>query len=147
MSLTVTTGLYKATAAFFEGLIGNVINRSTETVRQYALAAHWNTTTNHKPLRSLLQTQQARDWYDVCTSSKLFSIKTLARKWEDARLNTTRWQTIHFSKDIIERWQETAHEAGIKASKFNLLASWIHLVRDLSTSLGYRVTCSSERRR
>jgi len=86
-------------------------------------------------VRSLLQTQQARDWFDVCTSSKLFSVKTLARKWRAARESATRWQTIHFSKETIEMWQNIALEAGVKVSKFNLIASWIHLVRYSSTLL------------
>lgn len=69
----------------------------------------------------------------MCTSSKLFSVKTLARKWQATRESAAKWQTIHFSRETIEMWQGIAREAGVKVSRFNLIASWIHLVRVSST--------------
>jgi hypothetical protein len=133
--LTRILGLHKAAAAFCEGLSGDVHKRSTDLARQYILAAQGKVDPKRQPVRSLLQTQQARDWFDICTSSKLASVKILASKWKTARNNAARWQTIHFPRKIIEMWQEMAREADVKVSRFNLLASWIHLVRDSSTSL------------
>jgi hypothetical protein len=128
-SLTAAPGLYKAAAAFCEGLSSDIHKRPTNLVRIYTLTGDKNTESRWKPVRSLLQTQQARDWFDICTSSKLFSIKTLASIWQNARNNATRWQTIHFPRETIELWQEIAREAGVRVSKFSLLASWVHLVR------------------
>ena len=135
-------GLYKAAAAFCEGLTGDVHNRSINLTREYKVATDGNTGSRWKwhSRRSLLQTQQARDWFDVCTSSKLFPVKTLASKWKTARKNATRWQTVHFSKEIIETWQDIASEHGVKVSKFCLLASWVHLVRDPTALLDQKVT-------
>lgn len=135
VSITATPGLYKAAAAFCEGLSSDIHKRPTNLVREYMLAGDRNVGSRWKSVRSLLQTQQARDWFDICTSSKLFSMKTLARIWQNARQNATKWQTIHFSREIIDLWQGIARETGVKVSKFNLLASWIHLVRDSSIFL------------
>jgi hypothetical protein len=134
-----STGLYKAAAAFCEGLGGDVHKRPINFNRQYTLVSDGNTGSKWQSVRSLLQTQQARIWFDMCTTSKLFPIKTLARKWETARNNATRWQTVHFSRETIEMWQELAREAGVKVSKFSLLASWIHLVRHISRFLYQRI--------
>jgi hypothetical protein len=133
-SLTATIGLYKAAAAFCEGLGSDIHKRPTNLVREYTLAGDRNVGSRWKSVRSLLQTQQARDWFDICTSSKLFSMETLGRIWQNARNNVTRWQTIHFSRETIDLWQTIAREAGAKVSKFNLLASWIHLVCGSSVS-------------
>jgi hypothetical protein len=138
--LTIFLGLYKAAAAFCEGLVGDVHTRSTNVTRHYTFAGQGKILSKRQPLSSLLETQQARDWFDVCTSSKLFPIKTLARKWKDARYNATRWQTVHFPRSTIEMWQDLARKAGIKVSKFNLLASWIHLVSYPSESSDLRQT-------
>ena len=131
--LIAVAGLYRAASAFCEGLSGDIHKRSTNLIREYKVATDGKTESKwewkRQPLRSLLQTQQARDWFDMCTSSKFFNIKMLASKWKTARNDATRWQTIHFPKEMIEAWQDIANKAGVKVSKFSLLASWIHLVR------------------
>lgn len=131
--LRVVAGLYKAASAFCEGLSGDIHKRSINLIREYKVATDGKTGSKwewkRQSLRSLLQTQQARDWFDMCTSSKIFNLKMLASKWKTARKNATRWQTIHFPKEIIEMWQDIAKKAGVKVSKFSLIASWIHLVR------------------
>lgn len=131
--LRVVAGLYKAASAFCEGLSGDIHKRSINLIREYKVATDGKTESKwewkRQSLRSLLQTQQARDWFGICTSSKLFNLNMLASKWKTARNNATRWQTIHFPKEMIEMWQDIAKRAGVKVSKFSLIASWIHLVR------------------
>jgi hypothetical protein len=35
---------------------------------------------------------------------------------------------IHIPKETIVRWKDLAAEAGAKVSRFDLLASWLHVV-------------------
>lgn len=120
--------MYNAASAFCEGLHGEIPQRTTETDRQYRVAGHEKST----PLRNLkgssLRTQQAREWWDMCTGSKLFPALTLARKWKTAMSHDTQWQTVHVSEQVLDGWRILARESGVKVSDFDLFASWIQLV-------------------
>jgi hypothetical protein len=126
--LTVILGLYNAAAAFCEGLHGEVLERKTETDREYKVAGHGDTVSRPRLLRSSLRTQQAREWWDLCTGNTLFPALTLVRKWRSNMSHGPQWRTIHVSEQVFNEWRTLASEARVKASDFDLFASWIHLV-------------------
>lgn len=126
--LKQTLALHDAAAAFCQGLHDEIPQRAIETNRQYRVAARDNTAPRGRSLPSSLRTQQAREWWDMCTGSKLFPPLTLARKWLTAMRHDTQWQTIHIPEQIVAGWRDLACESGAKVSDFDLLASWIQLV-------------------
>jgi hypothetical protein len=100
-------------------------------------SGHDNTALRGRLGRSSLRTQQAREWWDKCTASKLSTVMTFARKWLTAIRHDTQWQTIHVPERVFEEWRSLACESGAKVSDFDLFASWIQLVgapRQLSRS-------------
>ena len=120
--------MYNAANAFCEGLHGEIPQRTTDTDRQYRIAGHEKPTPGKQSPNSTLRTQQAREWWDMCTGSKLFPVLTLARKWWTAMSHETQWRTIHLSNSVVSEWRKLASNAGVKVTEFDLLASWIQLV-------------------
>lgn len=128
------TGLYKAAEAFFEGLTGPVAQRSNKLDRRYIFQCDdVKTHVEHGKakipcLKNSVSTSIARDWLENYDPSGLFPLAVAGREWWNRWTVSTRQQMIHIPKEAIMRWKSLAAEAGAKVSRFDLLASWIHVV-------------------
>ena len=138
------SGLYNAVAAFCEGLYGPVAERLT-TDRKYMSASYSRSGSRWQSVHLRLQTQQARDWWILCTSSKLFPMKTIINKWRDAKRTTTQWKTIQVPESILDKWRGIACESGVKVSTFDLFASWIHMASNATFKTRSRRSMVGER--
>lgn len=129
--LTRFQGLYRAAEAYclclHRDISKRVVNKqSTSTASgDYSVKPR---KLSDRQIRSSLGTRQNLEWWDICTSNRIFPLITLARKWRDSKRVRTCWQTIHLPEHILEEWRAIALEKGVKASNFDLLASWTHLV-------------------
>jgi hypothetical protein len=132
--LTQFLALYNAATAFCEGLHGETNRRSSRAHVDYKVLDHAaipqesKTNSRASPVVESLGTLQARSWWQICTSSKLFPVMTIARKWVDFYRTSTRWQTVFFPQNIIDGWRDAAQNSEVKVSTFDLFTSWIHLV-------------------
>jgi hypothetical protein len=125
--------IYNATAAFCEGLHGEVTPRGSRAEVDYEVIdaeAEKNTSLSAKNLFDALTTSQARAYWSWCDGSLLFPIATLIRKWLDARRTPTRWQTVFFPQAILDGWRNDAQDAGVKVSTYDLFTSWLHMVSE-----------------
>lgn len=132
--LTQAVALYNAATAFCEGLHGEINRRPSRAHVVYKVLDHAAIPKDSKthcqtsPVIQPLGTLQARSWWQICTSSRLYPVMTIARKWVDFYRTSTRWQTVFFPQNIIYGWRDAAQQAGVKVSTFDLFTSWIHLV-------------------
>lgn len=132
--LTQSVALYNAATAFCEGLHGETNRRPSRADVVYKVLDHGAIPKDSKIhcqtslVVESLATLQARSWWQICTSTRLYPVMTIARKWVDFYRTSTRWQTVFFPQYIINGWRDAAQQAGVKASTFDLFTSWIHLV-------------------
>jgi hypothetical protein len=128
-------GLYKAAEAFFEGLNGPIAKRSNHLDRQYIFQCDDSKThEGHEPAKAselidLVSTSVARAWLQNYDPSGLFPLAVAGREWWNQWTVSTRQQMIHIPKEAILRWKSLAAEAGATVSRFDLVASWLHVVR------------------
>jgi len=128
------TGLYKAAEAFFEGLTGPVAKRSNNLDRRYIFQCdNIKRDVEHGKakisfLKDSVSTSIARDWLENYDPNGLFPLAVAGREWWNQWTVPTRQQMIHIPKETIVRWKDLAAEAGAKVSRFDLLASWLHVV-------------------
>jgi hypothetical protein len=123
-------GLYKAAEAYFECLKGPVAKRTNQLDRKYIfqcddLKLH---TSKASSLIDSMSTSLARAWLQNHDPSKLFPLAVAGREWWNKWTVAKRQQMIHIPKEAIMRWKSLATEAGAVVSRFDLVASWMHVV-------------------
>jgi hypothetical protein len=127
------SAIYNATAAFCEGLHGEVTPRGSRAEVDYEVIdaeAEKNTSLSASNLFDALTTSQARAYWSWCDGSLLFPIATLIRKSLDFRRTPTRWQTVFFPQSVLDGWRNDAQNAGVKVSTYDLFTSWLHMVSE-----------------
>ena len=127
-------GLYKAAEAFFEGLNGPVTKRSNKLDRRYIFRCDdikrdvEPSKTTISALKDSMSTSIARAWLQNYDPSGLFPLAVAGRECWNSWTVPTRQQMIRIPKEALMRWKDLAAEAGAKVSRFDLVASWIHVV-------------------
>jgi len=132
-------GLYNASKVFFEALTGLIAKRSNRLDRQYKLQfadskkevspGTGEARTKVSSLIDRMSTPAARAWLQNHTASRLFPLAVTGREWWSHWTVPLRQRMMHIPQAAIQRWKGFAEEAGAKVSKFDLVASWVHLVR------------------
>ena len=79
-------------------------------------------------LKDSVSTSIAREWLENYDPSGLFPLAVAGREWWNQWTVSTRQQMIHIPKEAITRWKSLAAKAGAEVSRFDLVASWIHVV-------------------
>ena len=123
-------GLYKAAEAYFEGLKGPIAPRSNQLDREYIFQSDDIKlyTGQGTPLIDSMSTSIARAWLQNHDPSKLFPLAVAGREWWSKWTVSKRQQMIHIPKEAIMRWKSLATDAGAAVSRFDLVASWMHVV-------------------